>query len=123
MSKLDDHKVFKERNNFLKPVYNDGERSFPNLEAYHTHALACAIIEQAVWDWIALDYGRRGYCMAHSGGNSLVYRAEVESFFKGRWFEYLLSFALPQIEPRTVRKELRIEEPDERRVFVEGVAN
>ena len=89
------------------------ERSFPSLEAEKTHDLCCAIIEQAVYDWINLDYGRLGYCIARNG-HSLVYRAEVESFFKGKWFEYLLGFALPDIEPTTVRRQLHIAEPERR---------
>lgn len=109
----------KAKNAMWKPIYNDGERTFPNLEAYHTHALACAIIEQAVYDWIALDYGNLGFAPARSGGDTLMYRAEVEIFFKSKWFEYLLSFALPNVEPKTVRKQLNIAEP-ERRVRCEN---
>ena len=90
-----------------------GERSFPSLEAEKTHDLACAIIEQAVYDWITLGYGRLGYALARNG-NSFIYRAEVEAFFKGRWFEYLLGFALPQVEPTTVRRQLKIAEPERR---------
>lgn len=90
---------------------DSGERSFPNIEAYHTHALACAIIEQAVYDWMTLEYGKLGFAPARNG-NCLLYRAEVESFFKGKFFEYLLSFALPNVEPKTVRKELKIGEPE-----------
>lgn len=84
-----------------------GERHYPTLEDEKRHDLCCAIIEQAVYDWISLDYGRLGYMIARNGG-SLVYRAEVESFFKGKWFEYLLSYALPRLSPDTVRKELHI---------------
>ena len=103
----------KEYNRLVNPLQS-GERSFPSLEAEKTHDLACAIIEQAVYDWIALDYGRLGYALARNG-SSLIYRAEVESFFKGEWFEYLLSFSLPRTEPMTVRKTLKIAEPERRR--------
>ena len=89
------------------------ERSFPSLEAEKTHDLACAIIEQAVYDWIALDYGKLEYALARNV-HSLIYRAEVESFFKGAWFEYLLGFAIPDIEPTTVRRQLKIAEPERR---------
>lgn len=102
------------------PIYNSNivhkqgeERSFPSLEAEKSHDLCCAIIEQAVYDWMALKYGRLGYALARNG-NSLIYRAEVESFFKGKWFEYLLSFALPNVEPTTVRRQLKIDEPERR---------
>jgi len=68
--------------------------------------LACAIIEQAALDWTALDYGRIGYHYYASG--RCVFRADVESFFKSKWFELLLSFALPSRTPEEVRKALRI---------------
>jgi len=85
-----------------------GERHYPTLEDEKRHDLCCAIIEQAVYDWIGLDYGRLGYMVARNG-SSLVYRAEVKAFFKGKWFEYLLSYALPNLSPEALRKELRIE--------------
>lgn len=94
-------------------TYKSGERVFPSLEAEKSHDLCCAIIEQAAYDWINLDYGRLGYAIARNG-HSLVYRAEVESFFKSKWFEYLLGFALPDVEPTTVRRQLRIAEPEGR---------
>ena len=74
------------------------------------HDLACAIIAQAVLDWIALDYGRLGYSSTNSG-HTVIYRAEVESFFKSKWFEDLLSIALPYIDAHTVWNKLRIEPP------------
>lgn len=92
-------------------THKSGERVFPSLEAEKLHDLCCGIIEQAVYDWITLDYGRLGYALARNG-HSLIYRAEVESFFKGKWFEYLLGFALPEIEPTTVRRQLHITEPE-----------
>lgn len=92
-------------------THKSGERVFPSLEAEKLHDLCCGIIEQAVYDWITLDYGRLGYALARNG-HSLIYRAEVESFFKGKWFEYLLGFALPEIEPTTVRRQLHIAEPE-----------
>lgn len=92
---------------------DSGERSFPSLEAEKIHDLACAIIEQAVYDWMTLDYGKLGFAPARNG-NSYIYRAEVEMFFKGKWFEYLLGFAIPDIEPTTVRRQLKIAEPERR---------
>lgn len=90
-----------------------GDRSFPSIEAEKTHDLACAIIEQAVYDWMTLDYGKLGFAPARNG-NCLIYRAEVEAFFKGLWFEYLLGFCLPQLSPQEVRRELKIPEPERR---------
>lgn len=92
---------------------DSGERSFPSLEAEKIHDLACAIIEQAVYDWMTLDYGKLGFAPARNG-NSYIYRAEVEAFFKGKWFEYLMEFCLPSIDPSEVRRELRIAEPERR---------
>ena len=90
---------------------DSGERSFPSIEAEKTHDLACAIIEQAVYDWMALGYGKLGLTLARNGGH-YIYRAEVESFFKGKWFEYLMSFCLPSVDPAEVRKQLKIAEPE-----------
>ena len=96
----------------ITPLY--GEKTYPSLEAEKMHELACAVIEQAVYDWIALDYGKRGYIVGRDG-NSLVYRAEVKSFFQGAWCEFLLAYALPEFSPQALRKELQIEEPQKRR--------
>ena len=90
-----------------------GVRSFPSIDAEKTHDLACAIIEQAVYDWMALEYGKLGFCPARNG-NCLIYRAEVEAFFKGEWFEYLMGFCLPNLDPAEVRRELKIAEPERR---------
>ena len=93
--------------------YFDGKKEYACVQDYRTHEMACCIIEQAVYDWIGLGYGRRGFIPAHYG-NELVYRADVESFFKGEWFEYLLGFALPDISPTVVRRKLMIDEPERR---------
>lgn len=90
-------------------LLSNQERRYPSLEAEKYHDLACGIIEQAVYDWICLEYGQLGYCIARNG-HSLVYRAEVQSFFQSVWFEFLLSYALPNFEPTAFRKEMRIEE-------------
>ena len=84
-------------------------RSFDSIEDACIHDLACGIIEQAVYDWIQLDYGKLGYCVARNS-NSFLYRAEVKSFFQGRWFEHLLQFALPDYTPEQIRHQLKIEE-------------
>jgi hypothetical protein len=77
----------------------------------------CAIIEQAVWDWRSLDLGERPFSITNPG-HEIVYRAPLEAFFKSDWFERLLEQALPDIEPETVRAQLRIPEP-KRRVLCE----
>ena len=86
------------------------QRVFQSVEDACIHDLACAVIEQAVYDWMQLDYGRLGYCHAKNA-NGYLYRAEVKSFFQGKWFEYLLQIALPQYTPEQIRKQLKVEEP------------
>lgn len=90
------------------------ERCLPSSTGEGAVDLAIAIIEQAAIDWMSLKYGRLGYVIARNG-HSLVYRAEVESFFKSEWFEYLLSYALPDVSPSAARKALKIEEPQRRK--------
>lgn len=90
---------------------DSGQRSFPSLEAEKTHDLACAIIEQAVYDWMTLEYGKLGFAPARNG-NCLIYRAEVDAFFKSKWFEYLMGFCLPNLDPAEVRRHLKISEPE-----------
>lgn len=89
---------------------NEHPRTFDSIQDKCVHDLVCAIIEQAVYDWIQLDYGRLGYCHAKNA-NGYLYRAEVKSFFQGKWFEYLLQIALPQYTPEQIRKQLKVEEP------------
>ena len=86
------------------------QRTFKTAEDACIHDLACAVIEQAVYDWMQLDYGKLGYCHAKNA-NGYLYRAEVKSFFQGKWFEYLLQIALPQYTPEQIRKQLKVEEP------------
>ena len=85
------------------------ERSFPNLQSEYDTSLCCVIIEQAVLDWIRLDYGRLGR-MSGEGGSHYIYRAEVEAFFHSQWFETLLLFALPDYTPEDIRAALNIPE-------------
>lgn len=94
-----------------------GERSFPSIEAEKAHDLACAIIEQAVYDWMSLKYGKLAYFVT-SNDHFLIKRGEVESFFQSEWFEYLMRFCLPNIDPATVRKQLKIAEPERRKPCV-----
>lgn len=95
---------------YATPEY-DGERSFENILDARTHALVCAIIEQAVYDWQSTDYGKVQYRLGRNS-NALLFSKEVEKFFQSKWFEYLLGFALPQYTPEYIRKHLRIAEPE-----------
>lgn len=82
--------------------------------------LACAIIEQAVIDWKTLDYGKLKRTIGNTD-STYIYAGEVESFFKSRWFEHLLTFALPEHTPQEIRKLLRIPEPRRRKKRCERV--
>lgn len=102
-------------NNAHTPLFTPkpaNERSFASVKDEANYTLACAIIEQAVIDWILLDYGKFGVTRAN---NQYVFRADVESFFKGEWFEELLSYALPQYAPQEIREHLHIAEPERRK--------
>ena len=88
------------------------ERSFASVKDEAYYNLACAIIEQSVIDWVLLDYGNFGVTRANS---QYLFRADVESFFKSKWFEELLSCALPQYTPQEIREQLHIAEPERRK--------
>lgn len=79
--------------------------------------LAASIIEQAVEDWKQLQYGKLKRALGKPD-YSFVYTEEVKEFFQSRWFEHLLSFALPSHTPQEVRKALRIPEPRRKRKCV-----
>ena len=89
-------------------VERKSERAYPNDQAKDDTEIACLIIEQAVKDWMALDYGCYGSVRDKS---MVIYRAEVLSFFRSPWFEFLLSYALPQFTPQEIRAKLKIAEP------------
>lgn len=86
-----------------------GDTVYPSLIDEKYHDLACAILEQAVLDWKSLDCGKLGYCLG-SNSHAFLYRAEVESFFQGKLFGFLLEYALPGYSPSFIRKALHIEE-------------
>lgn len=88
------------------------ERIFNTLADEKIHNLSCAIIEQAAWDWRQLEFGKYPHVL--SSGHYLIHRAEVEAFFQSKWFEHLLSFALPDFSPEEVRRALKIAEPSGR---------
>ena len=88
------------------------ERSFASAKDAAYYNLACAVIERSVIDWMLLEYGNLGVTRAN---NQYIFRADVESFFKGVWFEELLSYALPQYTPQEIRAKLHIAEPERRK--------
>ena len=86
------------------------EKAFTSFRDAGAVELAAAIIERTVIDWQTLDYGKLKRVMGKQD-NSYVYAAEVEKFFQGKWFEYLLSLVVPQLTPTEVRTALKIKEP------------
>ena len=75
----------------------------PNRDAFD---LAYCIIERAVEDWKALDYGRRSEVFIDK---EVAERKEVLEFFFSHWFEVLCDAAL-DYTPQQIRKALRIPE-------------
>lgn len=90
--------------------FEEPARTFRNEEDRIFAELAAGIIEQAVLDWKDLDYGKLTRCPGKRD-STYIYAYEVESFFKSKWFEHLLSFALPQHTPQEIRLALKIKEP------------
>lgn len=89
---------------------NEPQRVYSSNEEAGIAELACCIIEQAVIDWQTLDYGNLNRTMGKSD-TVMIYTDEVLEFFQSKWFEHLLSFALPHHSPQQIRKALRIPEP------------
>lgn len=94
----------------MEPV----DRTFMSYKEKAFLEMSACIIEQAVEDWKALDYGKLNRTIGKPG-NDYIYLDEVLPFFQSRWFEHLLSFALPTHTPQEVRKALRIPEPRRRK--------
>lgn len=94
--------------------YEEPVRVYRNPAEEASVELASAIIEQAVLDWKALEYGKMHRCFGKTD-NVFIYSDEVEAFFKSKWFEHLLSFALPQYTPEEIRATLKIKEPRRKR--------
>ena len=103
-------------NNNHSPLYTPRkkvERSFKNSTDECYYNLICGVLEQAVLDWQALDYGRYGVSRLNS---EYIYRAEVQSFLQSEWFDELLSFALPQYTPQEIREVLDVPESERRKM-------
>ena len=69
--------------------------------------LSAAVILQAIEDWNFLNHGNEARLRLDS---EMVYSIEVEDFFLGKWFEFLLSYALPYIPAEIVREKMEITE-------------
>lgn len=68
------------------------------------------IIENAITEWRALEYGQ---CLSKRINSQMIYAIELEDFFNSRFFESLLEYVLPDLPPDDVRKELRITKEDQ----------
>lgn len=75
----------------------------PNRDVFD---LAYVILERAVEDWKALDYGRRSEVIVDK---ELVERDEVVEFFFSKWFEILLNATLPYT-PAQIRRYIHMPE-------------
>ncbi len=93
------------------------EKAYNSFQDAGAVDLACAIIEQAVIDWKDLEYGKLKRVLGKPD-YAFVYSEEVRIFFQSKWFEHLLSFALPHHSPQQVRKALKIPEPRRKRKCV-----
>lgn len=82
------------------------EREIPEEEQFWLD-LSAAVILQAIEDWNFLNHGNEVRLRLDS---NMVYTIEVEDFFLGKWFEFLLSYTLPYIPADTVRERLEITE-------------
>jgi hypothetical protein len=67
--------------------------------------LAFGIIERAVLDWKALEYGRRAECVVDG---ELVTRSETVEFFFSDWFYSLCN--VTQFTPEQIRGFLHIQD-------------
>ena len=81
-------------------------REIPEEEQFWLN-LSCAVILQALEDWNFLDQGEEVRLRLDS---NMVYTIEVENFFLGKWFEFLLSYTLPSIPADVVREKLNCTE-------------
>ena len=82
------------------------EREIPEEEQFWLN-LSCAVILQALEDWNFLDQGEEVRLRLDC---NMVYTIEVENFFLGKWFEFLLSYTLPNIPADVVREKLNCTE-------------
>lgn len=83
----------------------ESRQSYPDEVTQRYINISCAILEQAVDDWKYLQlYGLDSaeYLAAK------IRRDELLNFFYGEWFETLLEYALPGIDPDDVRVTLKI---------------
>ena len=94
---------------FVKPkdLYQtyQTKRIDPDDETQKYINFACGIIQQAVEDWQYLQYGEIDKAIYLT---AVIRYDELLNFFHSEWFEYLLSFALPDVTPDDVRTALKI---------------
>lgn len=93
------------------------DRVFMSYQEKGYLEIASSIIEQAVEDWKALEYGELNRTIGKPCSD-YIYSEDVLSFFQSSWFEHLLSFALPTHSATEVRRALKIPEPRRKRKCV-----
>ena len=92
------------RNSYCGGLIDPPNKERVYLDPKDVPSVAEAICEQAVVDWIALDYGALDslkFC------GQVVKRDELLEFFFGRWFAELLESFSPRT-PQQVRRAIRI---------------
>lgn len=72
------------------PQYEEGHEDAKLTESGYK-ALACAILNQAVSDWEALDYGETAQMRK---GQDLIYSAELKDFFESSYCDELAFLAI-----------------------------
>ncbi len=83
----------------------ESRESYPDEVTQRYINISCAILEQAIDDWKYLQHysiDAAEYLAAK------IRKDELLNFFYGTWFETLLEFALPGIDPDDVRATLKI---------------
>ena len=81
------------------------KRADPDDETQIYVNIASAIIQQAVEDWRYLQESGEDKTRYLS---QLIDRGELLNFFYSDWFEFLLSYALPQFTPEDIFTALKI---------------
>ena len=81
------------------------KRVDPDNETKKYINLACGIIQQAVEDWQYLQFGQLDKATYLT---AVIRYDEILNFFHSEWFEFLLSYALPDVTPDDVRTALKI---------------
>ena len=94
---------------FIKPIdfYRDYQtkRIDPDDDTQKAINIACGIIQQAVEDWQYLQYGQIEDARYLT---QKIRYDELINFFRSPWFEFLLSYALPDYTIEDILTALKV---------------